>query len=53
MADPLSLISSVVGVAGAGTKIALELITLAEAVATAPRRIKRIAEDVSITCAVL
>ncbi|KAF2104685.1 hypothetical protein NA57DRAFT_70893 [Rhizodiscina lignyota] len=53
MADPLSLTASIVGVAGAGTKIALELITLAETVATAPRRIKRIADDVSLTCAVL
>jgi hypothetical protein len=53
MADPVSLIATIAGLVGAGTKIALELVTLAEAIATGPKRIVRLADDVSVTCAVL
>lgn len=53
MADTVGLTTSIARAVGAGNRLALELITLAEAVATAVRRIERVASEVSLTCSVL
>ena len=53
MGDPLSVVAGVVSVAGAGYKISLALMNLAETVATAAKRIKRISDDISVTCGTL
>jgi hypothetical protein len=53
MGDPLSVIASVIGVAGVGLKVSLSLISLAETVITAARQVKSLSDDVYVTCGLL
>ena len=53
MADPLSITASILGVAGAGTKLATTLYTYAETAFHADKSLKNIAQDVSLTSAVI
>lgn len=53
MADPLSVVASIVSISSAGLKISFGLITLAEQVAIAPKRITRPSDDISLTCGIL
>lgn len=49
----VSLIASVIGIAGAGAKLTVTLYTLAETVNSADKSIRDVARDVSITSSVL
>ena len=51
--DPLSLTASIVAVAGAGGQISLALISLANTVGGAAKSIKRIGDDIYVTCGIL
>jgi hypothetical protein len=51
--DPLSVISGVVGVAGAGLQVALALAGFAQTVNTAGRSVKRLSDDIYSTCGAL
>ena len=51
--DPLSVIASVIGVAGAGLKLSLAPISLAETVGTAAESMKMLSDDIYITCGIL
>ena len=51
--DPLSLTASIIAVAGAGYSISLALISLADTVGGAAKSIKRIGDDIYVTCGIL
>ena len=51
--DPLSLTASIIAIAGAGYQISLALISLAETVGSAAKNVKRIGDDIYVTCGVL
>ena len=51
--DPLSLTTSIIAVAGAGCQISLALISLAETVGSAAKSVKRIGDDIYVTCGIL
>lgn len=53
MADPLSIVASIIGVAAAGVKVSISLYALAETVKTAGKRVHAIANDISSTCGIL
>jgi hypothetical protein len=53
MADPLSVVGSVVGIVAVGARVSVSLFALAEAVNTASDRVASIANDVSSTCGIL
>ena len=51
--DSLSLTASIIAVAGAGYQISLALISLAKTVGGAAKNVKRIGDDIYITCGIL
>ena len=51
--DPLSLTASIIAVAGAGYQISLALISLADTVGGAAKSVKRIGDDIYVTCGIL
>jgi STAND-like protein len=53
MTDPLSVTASILGVAGAGIKLATTLYTYSDAALTADRSVRTIANDISLTASVL
>jgi hypothetical protein len=53
ISDPLSIRSSVVGLATAGIKLSTALYTYSETVFRADRSVKEIAQDVSLTSSIL
>lgn len=53
MADPLSVVASIVGIAGAGIQLSTTLYTYAETAFYADKSLQDIARDVSLTSSVL
>ncbi|KAF2118626.1 hypothetical protein BDV96DRAFT_642815 [Lophiotrema nucula] len=53
MADPLSVIASVVGIVGAGTKLAITLYDLCDKAKNAPHSIREIASNLSLLSTIL
>src|ERR1700761_280542 len=53
MADPFSIAVSIIGVADVGLRVATKLYTYASSVSRAPQSINQLAQEVSLTCAVL
>ena len=51
--DGVSVAASIVGIAGAGVKIAITLVTLANQISTASERVSSIGNDISLTSGVL
>ena len=53
MADPLSITASIIAVAGAGARLATTLYTYSDTAFRADKSLKSIAQDVSLTSAVI